>query len=380
MSKLYDFQEDDYDGGKSDLGQDFRQYHEDSHRESSMNYYKLQIKISSISEQIKAIKEDNEKLSKLNFLLKESEAFLIDENKILKEKNKVFEEKLKICEFEKEDACERLNIITENYDEEGEKVKSLKNKLSKKDQEIIILRKENENLKVVNGNLEKYLKNLIDDEENLTIDCNKAKRSISFTSNNLHIHNRTNSSPNNICYDENELSQKEIKNNFQSISTVYSSSNPKGSQKQNELDLHENCLSNLYPELELSDDECEKPTKINIKLTPVEVVRRFSLKEPKTNRLNLADQYFTEKPLKEKTTKLINIDKEKIVSVHKIDDIYKEFFMLTYQAVVINSNDLENLQKSYNDKEILYKKILDNNIPFHKVCIIKLLVCRRNYK
>jgi hypothetical protein len=108
------------------------------------------------------------------------------------------------------------------------------------------------------------------------------------------------------------------------------------------------CLGSLYPDW---NDEDDGPVSISI--TPLNIVRKMSQKEI-NNEENGASKY-------EYSTN--RTEKSSTASIQS--DIYKDFFLLSYQSLKLNAENIE----EYNtvNPEYLYNKILINNIPFHKV-------------
>jgi hypothetical protein len=139
----------------------------------------------------------------------------------------------------------------------------------------------------------------------------------------------------NKSYDSNDnYFEDHIKNNHNSNNYLTSSTGisiPK-EHKAN----YGSSLGFLCPEIE--DESNKEERKIAINLTPHEVVRRMS-----------SDKI---------STYSSKIQKEEL-------DIYKDFFLLTFQSQKLNSQDFEAFQ--YLKPEELYSNIKKHNIPFHKV-------------
>ena len=318
MSKNYD----------EDLQNEITDFMNSDDNANSIN--NLRLKLYNLSEQVKILELKNDKLTKKNFILEEFKLSIVNENEKLKEKVSSLEESLKIIEYEKEDLETRYDELNFNYENEIKNSKSLKLNFNRKEHEYKILKKENDEHVSRINELEYFLKTYIEKEEN---DEEESKLFFSKLS------------PN-----------KELKNDYYSSSTVYSTSNKKLDCVGNLNDQnYENCLSNLYPELDLSDEECEKnSSKSILKVTSEEVVKRLSM----------INSIMAEKPSQILSPKKKPENKD---GLSLSNDIYKEFFFLTYQAVIINSNELENLQKCKNEVYTMYLKFLSNNVPFHKV-------------
>lgn len=109
--------------------------------------------------------------------------------------------------------------------------------------------------------------------------------------------------------------------------------------KELSKNYHTRSLSTLIPDI-IFEEEIEKSDEYKISVTSCDLVKKMS------NKIIA--------PLHKDT----DINKSK-------NDIYKDFFLLTFQSLKLNSKNIE----SYIDvnPELLYREIINKNIPFHEV-------------
>jgi chromosome segregation ATPase len=151
---------------------------------------------------------------------------------------------------------------------------------------------------------------------------------------------------------EDKVKELNIKLNESNEEKIVNINNDSLSINKNHLSMtmiksprNNNCLGNLY----LDDNDDDDNLDVKIQLTSRDVIRKMSKKEFTSDEVNsLSSNYSTQ------------------ISNNQIqNDVYKDFFLLTYQSFKLNSDDIEPYLES--NPEQMYQKILNSNIPFHKV-------------
>lgn len=278
-------------------------------------------KYNNLFEENIKIQDDFFKSNKQISILRENESRLKELVNIQNERLKEIEESLNILEIEKEELHAKNEILEKRFDEEVKKLEKLK--------------------KIVIAN-------------------------------------------------EDEAKLKSNSLNYQSTSTKCSFDAPRKLTEHLCTETENNYVSTLgdiCPELEevsstdLNLNLREKDEKnMRISLTPNDIVRRFSLTDrdlfnnykdvkkeinfnfdSKTTSNNINSNKNKQKEIQFNSVKPITITNE---------NIYKEFFLLTFQSIKLNCNSKHiDLFKGV-DSEKLYQKIIKQNIPFHNVRII----------
>jgi hypothetical protein len=294
---------------------------------SDNNYY-----ISNVTKYIKEIFEfarvQYEETNYLRDIINKNDIFINDlhvENTELNDKLVQIENTLHENERKVEELVRNaVSIYKLDYEEIIEKLKNEKMRLQLEVKEF------NNKIKIVE--IEK---------EELCVKCDMLEESMAKDSHKIKELNKALRSKDNDIDDLKMKLEKAVEENSQ-ISQYYStnySSTPK-KDKHIEYTLesespggYENYLSSICPDFET--DDTGHDNVYEIKLTPIDIVNKMS-------------------PTKKSP--------EKITANPADTDIYKDFFMLTFQAVKINTK----LNSSLNPEE-LYKYILAKRIPFHKV-------------
>jgi hypothetical protein len=302
-------------------------------------------KYNNLFEENLRMQDDYFKSNKQVNILHENERRLKELVNIQNERLKEIEESINILEIEKDDIQTKNEILEKRFDEEVKKLNNFKKLNFAKDKEINTLKK---NLEEIN----KLLKNKTCDgvqEENIT---------------------------------EDEIKQKSNCFNYQSTSTKCSNDAPKKLIEQFEQTETENnyvsTLGDICPELD-EDSSTDinlnnlkkEEKKMRISLTPNDIVRRIS----KTDKDLLSTLKDVSKELNfnfnsnENQNQNDEIQKTNVTPpiIIQNENIYKEFFLLTFQSIKINTNS-KNIDLFIGvEPEKLYEKIIKQNIPFHNV-------------
>jgi hypothetical protein len=254
------------------------------------------------------LQRENTHLIGLKIIEEDLKNKLITENKKLAGSLEDYKNKIKLLEIENDEIIGKCDYLEGKLEEEISKVKSYRKTLLEKETEIKKLNKE---------------LNSKDHKDNICIYCKK---------------DCINNENEVVCSIEKE---KMDSPNYRSYSTVSSVSCGK---KLN----YQTTLSSLLPEL---DDDEESSIRIDFKVTPQEVVRRMS--------------GHIDTGLKVQSKANLNKNCTNTNSIDKSNDIYKDFFLLTFQSLKLNSTNIEHYL-NINPLE-LYTNIQKELIPFHKV-------------
>jgi hypothetical protein len=235
---------------------------------------------------------------------------------------------LKIIEIEKDEAfyrCEelqqKLDIQTNNFKISNRILKELERKLQ------TLKTKNEENEKIICF----YRK--VNSEEKINLE--EVSQNSNYES--IRSHNKHTLSTKFSSYDS-----KEINNSNSHITCEKFTKNN-----------HSRSLSNLLPDI--FEDETQNGFEFRISLTSNEVVRKMSdkIKIPKPNN---------------KSNFNLNFEDKNGIYTQTKNDIYKDFFLLTYQSMKLNSKSPESFHSV--NPELLYGEIIKSNIPFHEVIIL----------
>ena len=269
-----------------------------------------------------------EKLADFFNLSAQRDKLVCDNNKMLKEailindfllKNKEEVALLKKCLSE---ANHTVNVVEIEKEEVYMRVQYLENKL---EEEI----KKSSKLSKSNNEKDKEIKNLKNYTDDLSEKYNCLSGEKSYESSRKESFN----SPERISF-----SLLGMNNNFSKITTHN----------------YESSLSTICPDLD--EEEVCQVNYNNFKITPQDVVRRLSKQDT-------SDMKYYEDPL---NNNRLNENTKNCSTLEETSntDIYKEFFLLTYQSFKLNTDYIDPF--IYLNPEYLYSYILANNIPFHK--------------
>ena len=154
-------------------------------------------------------------------------------------------------------------------------------------------------------------------------------------------------------------------------------------ESDNEFENEGSDLSGLLGQRE--DNESNESNVIKLSLTPKDVITKISAKEcvpprmclseAKEIKLNLTNVFDkVNKDMSAKNNKIASTaSTKKEIPLKTIveNDPYRDFFLLTFQSIKLNSEDFEIFQNVIFmliklNSEALYKKTKEINIPFHK--------------
>jgi hypothetical protein len=214
---------------------------------------------------------------------------------------------IKIIEIERDEAFTRSEELQKKLDSQTSDIKNSNRLMRDMERQIKNLKRKNEDYEKTCESMSKKFTN----EKNL--ECSEMNFS-NFNHKNLNTESTRFSS---ICSTEtyNHLPKEHSKN------------------------YHTRSLSTLIPDI-LFEEEIEKTDEFKISVTSYDLVKKMS----------------------NKIIAPLNKDSDKNKSKN---DIYKDFFLLTFQSLKLNSKKIESYINV--NPDLLYKEIIKKNIPFHEV-------------
>jgi hypothetical protein len=278
--------------------------------------FELGVELNSMFEKLSELAEKNRvnEISKREKIVEEEiKVDMIDDLKKLNKFVSDLQKTIKILEIERDDAFLRSEELQKKLESQTSSIKNSNRIIRDMEKQVSSLKRKNEEYEKTRDSMSKKL----------TCEDNLDSAEINYS--NINPHN---------LYTESTK--------FSSICSTDVNTNYTRELSKNH---HSKSLSTLLPDI--FEEEVEDSHKLRISMTSNDMVKKMSDKI------------------------VVPFLKEQDTNKNK-NDIYKDFFLLTFQSLKLNSKKIESYFNV--NPELLYEEIIKNNIPFHEVCI-QFLIC-----